>query len=301
MNDRMGELFRGCANFKKSSIYVLLLLIGGFAASPSVLAQGCGGSCPLTDDCSVDSGEPPEIPADPCMYYPNDCPNGYTEDGNCCVNDRSPIIFDLSGDGFHLSNAAEGVWFRPYPNIEAQYKVAWPKPGVQNGWLALDRNHNGKIDDFSELFGNATPQPPPAPGKKRNGFAALAVFDALEMGGNDDGWITKEDRVFSKLRIWWDKNHDGVSQADELLTLDQVGVKAISLNYENAKRIDEYGNVFRYRGKIKETRESDARRVIFDVFLGIGERRSQDSASGKSKDLEWPARPGPVGFTPLAN
>ena len=51
-----------------------------------------------------------------------------------------------------------------------------------------------------------------------NGFLALAIYDAPELAGVRDGLISAEDAVFSKLLLWIDSNHDGVSQSSELAT-----------------------------------------------------------------------------------
>ena len=78
------------------------------------------------------------------------------------------------------------------------------------GFLALDKNGDGKINDGSELFGT----------KSGDGFRDLAVFD---MDGN--GWIDENDPVFNKLRIWT-KTADG---RDKLVGLGVAGVGAIYL------------------------------------------------------------------------
>ena len=79
-----------------------------------------------------------------------------------------------------------------------------------SGYLSLDRNGNGKINDGSELFGT----------KSGDGFADLALYD-----GDNNGWIDENDAIFKKLRVWV-KDSDS---EDKLLALGEVGVGAIYL------------------------------------------------------------------------
>jgi hypothetical protein len=79
-----------------------------------------------------------------------------------------------------------------------------------SGFLAFDRNGDGKINDGSELFG----------AKTGNGFAELATLDA-----DKNGWIDENDAAYADLRIW---TKDG-SGKDQLSTLKQANVGAISL------------------------------------------------------------------------
>jgi len=175
---------------------------------------------------------------------------------------------DLVGDGFHLTDPPNGVLF----DLRVRGKrdlISWTQVGSDNAWLALDRNGNGRIDDASELFGDATAQPPPPRGHGRNGFLALAVFDKLGNGGNGDGVIDSRDAIFSHLRLWHDRNHNGVSEPSELLTLDSVGIKGFDLHYQESRRTDEFGNAFRYRGELLLDEKSTAGRLVWDVFLKV--------------------------------
>lgn len=81
-----------------------------------------------------------------------------------------------------------------------------------SGFLALDKNNDGRINDGRELFG---PQ-------SGDGFADLAEYD-------EDGnmWIDENDAIFDKLRIWT-KDAQG---RDYLLALGEAGIGAICLGY----------------------------------------------------------------------
>jgi hypothetical protein len=123
-----------------------------------------------------------------------------------------------------------------------------------------------------ELFGNFTAQPPcPAGGGGcLNGYRALAEFDKPENGGNGDGIIDKRDAVYSKLLLWIDENHDGISQPNELHTLPELGVYSISLKYHDRHFRDEYGNWFHYSSALNPDPEdgtSKDGRVNYDVFF----------------------------------
>ena len=55
------------------------------------------------------------------------------------------------------------------------------------GFLALDKNENGTIDNGSELFGPST----------NDGFKELSQYD-----NDKNNWIDENDAIFDKLKVW---------------------------------------------------------------------------------------------------
>jgi hypothetical protein len=180
----------------------------------------------------------------------------------CCW---TPIAVDVREDGYQLTSVEDGVFFDIDADGEVEW-VSWTARGSDDGWLALDRNENGLIDNGSELFGNHTQQ---QASTIQNGFLALAEFDDERAGGNGDGWITSDDSIFSALRIWQDANHDGVSETGELHSLPELGILGIELDYRESNRADRQGNVFRYRARVRHADDGERRRWIYDVLLVV--------------------------------
>ncbi|HEV3040636.1 MAG TPA: hypothetical protein VHA33_22925 [Candidatus Angelobacter sp.] len=185
--------------------------------------------------------------------------------------DCSPILIDTEGEGFHLTSAAKGVMF----DIRGDghpIRIAWTASESHNAFLALP-GPDGLIHNGKELFGNFTPQPASA---HPNGFLALAEFDKPEHGGNGDGVIDERDMIYSRLRLWIDANHDGISQPGELHSLRDLGIYSLALNYSESRKTDQFGNQFRYKARVNpgerrdrrdETESGEPGRWTYDVFF----------------------------------
>jgi len=167
--------------------------------------------------------------------------------------ENCPILLDLRLNGFHLSGPDPAVRF----DIDADGamdQIAWTQAGEDEAFLCLDRNHNGVIDDGRELFGYATPL---LSGKRAQvGYRALAELDGPELGGNQDGKVDGRDPLFRELCAWIDTNRDGISQADEVHSLEDVGVAALDYDYKPTRIRDQYGNLFRYKSRVEMRSES---------------------------------------------
>lgn len=177
---------------------------------------------------------------------------------------ESPILIDTAGDGFSLTDAAGGVNFDLDGDATPE-RLAWTRSGSDDGFLALDRDYNGRIDNGAELFGNYTPQP--AGDALPNGFIALAVYDEATHGGSGDGIIDSQDGIFSALRLWQDTNHNGFSEPGEVRALVSSNIVSIKLDYKESRRTDANGNRFRYRAKVKDARDSRVGGWAWDVFF----------------------------------
>ena len=119
---------------------------------------------------------------------------------------RDPLVINFAGQPAQMS--LNHVQFDLDSDQSLEEIPLWQSG---SGYLALDRNQNGTVDNGSELFGT----------QSGNGFKDLANYDQ-----DQNGWIDENDAVFSQLKLWH-QTDEGYQQLDGLL---ELGIGAIYLD-----------------------------------------------------------------------
>ncbi len=117
-----------------------------------------------------------------------------------------PLVINFNGTAAQLSEQRFAFDLNSDGKNE---QVNSPLSG--SGFLALDKNGDGKINNGSELFGPST----------GNGFGELAKYDS-----DGNGWIDENDPVFKQLKVWT----GGATGSGKLSNLASLGVGAVSLH-----------------------------------------------------------------------
>jgi YD repeat-containing protein len=176
-----------------------------------------------------------------------------------------PVVLNLSGEQVRTTSLTGSTVSFDMKADGQKEETGWITP--DEGFLVQDRNGNGTIDSVAEMFSQYTS--PTA----TTGFGALSELDA-----NRDGKIDNKDSAWGKLAVWVDKNSDGISQTDELFTLDQLGITSIDLN-RTAKNQNDNGNVILSDSSFTyaDSRKGDIVEVLFHYrgATGIDKQNNQ--------------------------
>ncbi len=125
--------------------------------------------------------------------------------GDAARKTKDPLILNFSGSAAQLLDQRFSFDLDTDGEADNINRLA-----SGSGFLALDRNNDGKINDGSELFG----------ARSGDGFADLAALDA-----DSNGWIDENDTAYATLKVWTpDADADGA-----LRGLQEANVGAISL------------------------------------------------------------------------
>lgn len=114
-----------------------------------------------------------------------------------------PLVINYSGKNLNLTDKKISFDINLDGNKE---NISFTSAG--SGFLAIDANKDGFINDGNELFGPST----------GNGFQELKSHDS-----DNNNWIDENDAIFEKLVIWT-KDDNG---NDKLFALGEVGIGAI--------------------------------------------------------------------------
>ncbi|HEZ5392508.1 TPA: calcium-binding protein, partial [Neisseria meningitidis] len=206
-------------------------------------------------------------------------PEGWIDDGHQCFapwvketkkrNGKyhiyAPLALDLDGDGIETV-ATKGFSGALFDHRNQGIRTATGWVSADDGLLVRDLNGNGIIDNGTELFGDNTKL---ADGSfAKHGYAALAELDS-----NGDNIINAADAAFQTLRVWQDLNQDGISQTNELRTLEELGIQSLDLAYKDVNKNLGNGNTLAQQGSYTKTNGTTAK--MGDLLLAADNLHSR--------------------------
>ncbi|MDJ0583096.1 hypothetical protein [Crocosphaera sp.] len=137
---------------------------------------------------------------------------------NWVTEQIDPLIIDLDDNGINLINLDNSLIRFDFDADGYAENTAWVSP--EDAILTLDLNQDGTINNITEVFSEYFND-----GSPNSGLDALATLDS-----NQNGIISATDTQFNQILVWQDINQDGISQPDELKTLNDHGITSINLN-----------------------------------------------------------------------
>lgn len=161
-----------------------------------------------------------------------------------------PLVINLDGD---IPNLSTDTFSFDLDNDGKSDQIS--TLGSGSGFLALDKNNDGIINQGSELFGTLS----------GNGFGELSNYDE-----DSNNWIDENDSIFDKLQIWL-KNGD--ENEKELVGLGEVGIGAIFLDYTSSE--------FSYKTTTNQT---------LGEMKGCGIFLNEDGSCGNISQIDFASR-----------
>ena len=185
----------------------------------------------------------------------------------------SPIVLDLNGDGVQTVDTAQGVQFDMSGDGHKQ-SVGWVDK--HDALLVRDINHDGRINNGTELFGSDT--------VLKNGQKAGDGWGALaDMDSNADGKIDAQDAAFADMQVWVDANGDGVTDAGELRGLIDAGIQSIDVTHANSNTTQN-GNVLFGTGQFTKADGTSA--ALTDAWFQVARTLALDFTQIKGQPVD---------------
>ena len=168
-----------------------------------------------------------------------------------------PVLLDLDGDGVELVALEDSSAFYDIRGDGFRYHLSWVAP--DDGLLAYDRDGDGRIGERGEIsFVDYVEG-------ANTDLDGLRHFDT-----NDDNVLDSADREWSKFTVWRDLDQDGESDPGELRSLDDAGVRSISLASSGEEETRADGTRVFGRGTYVGTAGgAPATRELLDVALAV--------------------------------
>lgn len=163
-----------------------------------------------------------------------------------------PIAVDLGADGITTTSLDEARGAFDLLGTGTPVASGWITNA--DGFLAIDTNGNGIVDDIDELFGGAD---------AGDGLRKLAELDS-----NNDGRVDASDEAWDTLQIWVDRNNNHNGDSGELRGLDDYDIIGFSLETDGAVRADASHNL--HTDVISVNREGRESTTAADLLLQFG-------------------------------
>lgn len=133
----------------------------------------------------------------------------------------SPIIVDVAGNGITISRSFDLARQFDIRGDTKMRVLDWPLNNEEVAFLVRP-DKNGNVTSIKELFGDY---------KAKNGFASMAKLDS-----NKDGVLSRKDKNYKELALWFDRNRNAKLDAGEIEGLEIHGVFELPLNFTKPGR-----------------------------------------------------------------
>lgn len=214
----------------------------------------------VNDDLGIHLEEVCENPAD-CPPPPP----GWCSTCAVIIPSGDPLVLDINHDGqINTVSIENSSAYFDIDNDGFAERIGWVAP--EDGFLAYDKNQNGYIDGIEEVFGSL----------EIDGFEELNRY----VDENQDHVVNADDELFSELRVWQDANQDGISQVDEIKTLDELGITELDI-YHTAVEKDSNGNTITAEGEYTQGSESHLMADVELQYSDIDTKINSDHVSGQ--------------------
>lgn len=177
-----------------------------------------------------------------------------------------PVVIDMDGDGIELTTLNQSTSTFDFDNDGYREPTAWTTG--DDALLVFDIDNDDQVTQAKEIaFAQWTEA-------EDTDLEALAS----EFDSNHDGVLDKQDSGWNSFKIWQDSDRDGITDAGEMKTLEEAGIRSVGLKSRNntATTLADGTTVFSLADVQRENGEMiDAADVAF-AYNALGFKTSTD-------------------------